>query len=210
MNRLTHPDNFILHWFSKVGDFLGLSIVWLVCSLPLITIASSSIALYDSVAHCVQGPDGHPYKRFFRTLKDEFFKGIGITLLWAALAFILVYGYMILYQMGQESQAASLYSLFYLGSTLIPVSVLVWLIPIESRFVHGFFSLHKTAAIFAFAHLPTTVAIVGLLLVSAVLIAFIPILVILLPCITATLQCWFIEKVFRNYMPEETDDELAE
>ena len=203
MNNLFNTDNFFWRWFSKMGSFLGLSLLWVLCCLPIITFMPSCIALYDSVTHCVRGNEDHAFRHFFRTLKKELLRGIGLSLVWGILGFILYFGYSILYQMGKENQLAAIYSLVYLGSMLIPMGILAWLIPIQSRFTHSFIDLHKTAATFALAHLPTTAAILGIALVAVVLILFVPILAVLMPCITVTIQCWLIEKVFKKYMPEE-------
>lgn len=207
MKNFFDTDNFLWRWFGKLGSFLGLSLLWLLCCLPVLTSIPGSIALYDSVAHCVRGNEDHAFRHFFRTLKKELLRGIGLSLLWGLFGFILFYGYSILYQVGKESQIASIYSLVYLGSMLIPMGILAWLIPIESRFSHSFVSLHKTAATFALAHLPTTAAILGIGLVSIVLILFLPILLLLMPAIAVTIQCWLIEKVFKKYMPEEQEGE---
>ena len=203
MKNFFDPDNFLWRWFGKMGSFLGLSLLWILCCLPVITTIPACVALYDSVAHCVRGNEDHAFRHFFRTLKKELLRGMGLSLLWGLFGFILSFGYSILYQMGKESQLASIYSLVYLGSMLIPLGILAWLIPIQSRFSHSFVSLHKTAANFALAHLPTTAGILVTLLICAVLTLMLPILAILMPAITVTIQCWLIEKVFKKYMPEE-------
>lgn len=214
MNNFFNPDNFFWRWFGKLADIFVLSILWILCCLPVLTIAPSCIALYDTVSHCVHGQEEHPYKRFFRTLKAELLRGIGITVLWGVISFILIVGYNFLYQMGENSQFAAIYSNVYLVTMLVPVAVFGWLIPIESRFTHSFISLHKTAATFAIVHLPTTALILGLLAAAIVLIMFIPVLALLIPGLLVTFQCWFIEKVFKQYMPEtneeETSDDAAE
>lgn len=209
MRNFFNNDNFLWRWFSKIGDFLGLSVVWLLCCVPLITIVPSCISLYDSIAHCVQGDEDHPYKRFFHTFKSELLRGIVLTILWVLIAFLLSWGYQILYQMGQDSQLAAIYSLVYLGTMLVPLGVFAWLIPIESRFQHSFGSLHKAALTFAIAHLPTTGIILLVLIVSVALLMFFPALILLLPAIMVTIQCWFIEKVFKTYTPEENEDDTA-
>ncbi len=205
MNKFFDTDNFLWRWFGKIGSFLCLSLVWLLCCIPIVTIATSCIALYDSVAHCIQGPEEHPCKRFFRTFKAEFFRGLGLSVLWGVISALLAWGYYILYQMGKENEMIALYSLIYLGTMLIPLCIYAWLIPIESRFQYSFGQLHKTALIFTIAHLPTTGIILLLLIAAILLLITIPASILLMPCILVTLQCWFIEKVFKNYMPEEEE-----
>ena len=206
MNKFFDPDNFFWRWFGKLADILVLSIFWMLCCLPIVTIAPACIALYDTVARCVHGPEEHPYKRFFLSLKSELLRGIGITLLWGVLAFLLATGYNYLYYLGQSSQFAAIYSVVYLATMLIPVGILAWLIPLEARFSHSFISLHKTAASFAIVHLPTTAILIGLLVVAIALLLFFPILAILVPGLVVTLQAWFIEKVFKKYIPDENTD----
>lgn len=206
MNSFFDPDNFFWRWFGKMADILVLSILWMLCCLPIVTIAPACIALYDTVVRCVHGPEEHPYKHFFLSLKSELLRGIGITLLWGVLAFLLATGYNYLYYMGQSSQFAAIYSVVYLATMLIPVGILAWLIPLESRFSHSFISLHKTAATFAIVHLPTTAILIGLLVVAIALLLFFPILAILVPGLVVTLQAWFIEKVFKKYIPDANTD----
>lgn len=203
MHNLTQRENPIIYWFSKVGDFFFLSVIWLLLCLPVLTIVPASIALYDSVAHCIRGNEEGPVRRFFRTLKAELLKGLLLSALWLVIGFILSWGYSILYQMGRQDQAAAAYSLVYLCTMVIPLGVLAWVIPVESRFEHGFFSLHRSSAVYAIAHLPTTVILVVILAAAVVLVSLLPVLILLMPAITVTVQSWFIERVFKKYIPQE-------
>lgn len=187
------------HWLSKVGSLFGTSLLWLLCCLPLVTFFPACIALYDSVAHCVYGPESRPFRRFFRTLKAELFRGIGLTLAWFMLGAVLFFGFHVLATMGQQSRMAAIYSMVYLGTMLVPLGVLVWLIPIESRFVHTFGSLHKTALTFAFINLPKTALLIVILIVTMAVLMYVPFLMVLLPSVMVTLQCTLIERVFKRY-----------
>ena len=210
MNNLTQRENPLLYWFCKVGDFCALSIVWMLLCLPVVTVIPASIALYDSVAHCVQGPEDGCIPRFFRTLKKELLRGVLLNLVWLVVGFMLVWGYSILYQLGKEQPVIATYSLVYLCSMLIPMGILCWLIPVESRFQHSFFGLFRSAAVYAICHLPTTIMLVIILVLSIILVLILPILAMLMPGIAVTIQCWFIERVFKKYIPMEDDaDEVV-
>ncbi len=208
MRRLTDPHRTIIDWLMKVGTFCGLSLVWLLCCLPVVTIATSSIALYDSVVHCVlREDDAHPYKRFFSGFKSELLRGICISVLWLALGTLFFFGFRYLYVMGQENSVVSVYSMIYAGTLLIPLIAYLWMIPIESRFEHGFFSLHKTAFAFSLAYLPTSGLLLLVLAVTVVLLLVMPALLVLLPAISATVQAALIEKVFKKHEPEDGEEE---
>ena len=79
------------------------------------------------------------------------------------------------------------------------VLCLVWLIPIESRFVHGFGSLHKTALTFAFVNLPKTALLLVILIATVTVLIYVPFLMVLLPSVMVTLHCTLIERVFKRY-----------
>ena len=210
MNDLTHKENPMLYWFSKIGEFFILSILWLVLCLPLVTFIPACIALYDTVAHCIHGTEDGCISRFFKTLKSELLRGTLLSILCLGVGFLLTWGYNILYQMGKENQAIAVYSLVYLFTMLIPLGVLSWLIPVESRFEHNLFGLFRSAVVYSISHLPTTILLLVILAVSAVLIFLLPVLVVLMPAITVTVQSWFVERVFRKYIPQQEEEEDAD
>lgn len=210
MNGYYESENFFMRWFGKLADVVLLSLLWTLCSLPLVTMGAATIALYDAVARCVHGNHESPFKYFFHVFKAELLRGILITLVWAALGFVLYLGYAFLLQWGKTSSVASVYSMVYLGTLLVPVAIFCWLIPIESRFSYGFFGLHKTAATFSFVHLPTTGIMLSITAVAAVITVFFPALAILLPGIVVTLHSYFVEKVFERYISEEEQEQEEE
>lgn len=203
MHKIFDPDNLFWRWFGRIADMFVLSCLWLLCCLPIVTIAPASIALYDTIAHCVRGPEGDTYRRFFRSLKAELLRGIGITLVWGVLAFVLIIGYNFLCQMAEQSRGFAIYAVAFAISMLIPAGVLCWLLPIESRFTNSFLGVHRTAIYFTFAHLPTTVAITAALVVCGLAISYFPFLALVLPAVMVCLQSWFIERVFAKYTPDE-------
>ena len=175
-----------------------LSICFTVASVPLVTIPAAATALYDAAARCVYGSEAHPYGRFFRTFKAELLRSVGLTVLWAAIAFLLSAVYQILCQQGSQMAA-----LVYFFLMFVPVGVFCWVILVESRFVYGFGQLHKTALFFTFNHLPTSLLVAGLGIATYLACVNMPFFLMLLPGICAYIQSIFAEKVFAKYMPKE-------
>ena len=52
---------------------------------------------------------------------------------------------------------------------------------------------------FAFINLPKTALLIVILIVTAVVLVFVPFLAVLLPSVMVTLQCTLIERVFKRY-----------
>lgn len=210
MNDINMPRRKAVEWMAKAGTFFGLSILWLVCCLPLVTVIPACVALYDTVVHSLLGVDEHPFKRFFKDFRSELLRGMGLSLIWLAVAAVFFLGYHLLSVLGKGNSLFLLYSVFYAGTMLIPLAMLIWVIPVESRFSVGFGGLHKMALTMALVHLPTTAALLGMLVVAAVVLFFFPPMLMLVPAILPTVQAVLIEKVLVRYEaveePEKTEE----
>lgn len=210
MKNLFNPEYWLWRGFGRLADYFLLSACWFVCSIPLVTIGSASIALYDTVARCVRGGEAGMVKRFFRTFKGELLRGCLLTVLGAALALLLNAGYQVLVQMGEGSGTMQTVSTVYFCLLLLPLGWACWSIALESRFVYSLGQLLKNALAFTFGHLPQTLVIAAILVVAINLLMNIPFLVMLIPAPIAHLQTAVIERVFAKYTPEPKEDSIEE
>lgn len=205
MRGFFNPDNWLWRGFGRLADYFTLSICWLFCSVPLITVGSASIALYDTVAHCLRGGEGDMLKRFFGTFKKELGRGVLLTLLWAVLCYGLNVGYQIICQLSDGSNIWTVFSIVYFVTLFVPLSAMSWLIALESRFTYKFGQLHKNAFLFTFGCLPQSFLIVLILVVVLNALIIFPFLVMLLPAVMVHLQSGLTESVFKKYMSAEED-----
>ena len=83
-SNLFDPESWLWKPFGRIADFILLSALWLLCSLPLVTAGPAFCAMYDCCARCVLGKEGGMTARFFRTFRRELGLGIGSLLLWGA------------------------------------------------------------------------------------------------------------------------------
>ena len=197
MSGFFNPDNWLWKFFGKAFDFFGLSCMWLLSSMFIVTVGPASIACYDAAAHCLIHGEGNLAKRFFTTLKKELVPGVLLTLIWAVICFVLWTGFQIVKEMGQP-----IVTVVYYFSMFLPLAVLCWLTPIQSRFVYKVGQLHNMAFIFAIRYLPRTILLAVLALVTLELCIDFPFFLIFCPGILAYLDALIIEKVFKKYMPE--------
>ena len=198
-----NPDNWLWRGFGRLADFFILSALWIICSIPVVTIGAASIALYDSVAHCIRYNEGGMIRRFFRTFKKELGRGILLTVVWAVIGYLFNVSYQILVQMGNDNATWGIISVVYFFTLSIPVGIACWAIGLESRFSYSFGQLHKNAVIFTFGYLPRTFAVIAIFVLGYNVLINLPFLLIFLPGIMVNLQSMFMEPVFRKYMPEE-------
>ena len=210
MNKFFNPENFLWRGFARLGDLMFLSCFFFLCSIPLLTIPAAAIALYDAVARCLNGDEGKPFRRFFRTFKSELARGAGLAVVWGLIAALLGALYQILFQLASSGSVANMAAIVFYFSLFIPVAIFCWVLPVESRFVHSFPQLHKVAFIFAFRHLPATFAVVALGLLTFEVCVNMPFMLMILPGFCVYFQSFFIEKVFVKYMPRQEEAEASE
>ena len=62
--KIFNQDGFLWRSLDVVADVLFLSLLWLICCLPVVTIGAATTALYDCSVRCVRYGEGSTYKRF--------------------------------------------------------------------------------------------------------------------------------------------------
>ena len=191
------------------GDLFLLSFMFLVCSMLIVTIPVACIALYDAIAHCVVGSEKEPVKRFWSTAKRELIRGILMGIGWIVVCALGFMSFTYLLAMGTEMPLFTIYAYVYLATMVIPLAVMIWSVPVQSRFAYKFWQLHKVSAIFALSNLPQTAMMVAVVVGLALLFAFLPVssvLLLILPGILTLVQSRTVESAFAPYMEENVDD----
>jgi len=204
MSRFFSRDNWIWSPFSWVADMFILSCLWVICSVPLLTIGASTAALYDCSARCVRGGDEKMFARFFRTFRRELVQSIPTLLLWIC---VIAGGYAAISAYGNNVTVTGTSTAITTGLLLlltIVVGIAAWVFPLLSRFTMSFTSLNLMAARLALIHLPRTMALGIMTVLSAFLCLQFIAPLFFLPAILAWGWTLLLEGVFRTY---ETSDE---
>lgn len=207
MKRFFSPDNFYWKCFDKLADILILSLLWFICSLPVITAGAASVALYDAAVHTIRRNEPDLVSRFFRTFRREFKTATLVWLIWGAALFLTWAGYVMLAQKAQGSGPLVAAAMFYYVLTAVPAGMVSWLFPLLSRYEFGFAELMRTSAQFWLAHLPSTIAMALLLALSAGLTAQLLFPVCFAPCLLALADSFFVERAFDKHTPKEGIEE---
>lgn len=79
MVQLFDPENRFWQFLGKITDAACLSVLWLITSLPLITIGASTTAFYEYTLKSVQNLEGSLFKSYFKSFRVHFKRS---TLLW--------------------------------------------------------------------------------------------------------------------------------
>lgn len=210
MKGIFDPENRFWRWVDRAADVLILSLLWSVCSVPLITIGAASTALYDAASRCVRGGERTPYSRFFRTFRAEFKTATLSWLAWGGGMAALLASHILLLRSAQGSPAPMALSMACLVLAIAAAGVLCWLFPLLSRFEYTFGGLNRTAVQFLFAHPPSTAAMAALLALAADITLQLVFPLCFLPCLLALAHSVFVERAFRRHMPEQDSSSSEE
>ncbi len=199
MRSFFNAENGLWQIFGFIGDAVVLSLLWTVCSAPVITAGAATAALYDTVVACFRRREQDYLRRFFLTLKRELVGSLLPTVLWEALLVLLYMGYRRI-AAGLSGTKGVLIASGILFLLLIPLGIGGWVFPMLSRFTLDFRSLQINAVRIGLGYLPRTLLIAALNAVSFWLTLRLQLLpLFFLPAIVALVHTFLMEPVFQKY-----------
>lgn len=209
LETIFNPDNLFFRILAKGVDFVGLSLLWVLCSMPIVTIGPATAALYYTVVktfrHKKDGAFGMYLRNFWRNLK----KGIPVTVICIPVVLFLAWGYDIMSNNIDTSLGVVMYMAYYVA-LLVPAGMICYMFPLMGRFEFKIKDLLGAAFFMELRHLPSTVIVVLLTVELAVFtiekwwpVLFTPVLAVLLSSL-------FLERIFPKYVGEEEASLLAE
>ena len=205
-------------WF--VGELVILSLLWVVCSLPVITIGTSSAALYYAVVKSLRCKRGTPIKEYFRAWKQNLFKGCILTVI---LLFCIILLYSLLKYLGisvqeqvdaktitQKAGESAIVLYFICVAAIAEIGILfIYVFPVLSRFDLSSLKLLFIAFVMAIRHFHYTILLVIMLFAVGLLAYRIPVSMMFTPGVWTLFASRFIEKAMKKYLPEPTEGEDA-
>ena len=198
--------------FNKYGGYLAdtliLSAMWIILSIPIITIGASTTALFYVSTRRISEREGYIAGDFWHAFKANFVRSTVIWLLLIGVTFVVSFNLL------NIGFVTTLPLLFFVGQVVIIIQLTfftVFVFPLTSRFEMTFKQTFKSTFLLANRHIPTTV-LCALLLVALVIgvMAFAPVLIIAVPGTYAMLASYFLMRVFKKYRPEMDKDPIVE
>lgn len=200
-------DGKFMEFLRKTGELIMLSVVFLVCCIPVITAGSSAASLYYSVIKSVRRDRGSALREFFSSMRRTLAKGCLITfeiIVWFAALF---FGREIFLALDTDmGKSMSVINLILMTASL---GVVAYIFPILSRFEMKIGNMWKLAFVMCIRFFPITVALV----VGTVLVGWAQFMVIPIPCIAVIPGAWcfiitfMMERALLAYMPEPEEDD---
>lgn len=83
-------DSPIVGVMDQIAEVLIAGFLWLLCSIPVVTIGPASAALYYTIVKVVRKKRDTVTSAFFHSFKSNLKQGIGITVIYMLYALLLV------------------------------------------------------------------------------------------------------------------------
>ncbi len=162
-------DNPIMRGMGRLADFIILNLLWVVCSIPIITIGASTTALYTVMLKLVKNEEGYIAKGFLKAFKENFKQSTIIWIIFLLISIVFVVDFASIKLMSDKIGGILQILFLFMGALL--TAWMVYAFALQARFVNTVKNTLKNAMILVFAKLPFTVLIV-LLTVGPVLMTF--------------------------------------
>ncbi len=200
-------------WLSRflylVADIVLLHILWIICSLPIVTIGASTTALYSSCMKRIRRDEGYITGNFFSAFKSNFRQSTLIWLLLLAVGGIL---YMDLWIGLSVEGVLGKIMLVSCSMLLIPFfCTVLYIFPVQAKFENRILDNLKNAFLMSLSNFQWTLFLVFILasfvLLTLVFPPFMGLMLIAGVGIFGYLTSCVFVYVFRKYLPDELQED---
>ena len=210
MQSFFSGENFFFRATGRILDLVVLSLLWLVCCLPLITVGPATAALYYSCVKCLRYGESAPYQNFFTAFRQNLKPGIGLSVVFWIAAAVLYGVFRLLSGMLPAGETVkTVVQVAYGFLMLLPLGIFSGAAALVSRFQYALEGLLSDSVQIVFRHFfpMSAVALLNGWTVFRCLRLFYLLVWLILPAIDALLVSYLLEPVLRKYTPVDEETE---
>ncbi len=203
MSKIFSTDGAVSKTSDKLVGILFTGLLWIVCSLPLITIGASTTAAYYTMVKTVRKSTGYTSREFFRAFRLNFKDATVISLIYILVAAVLFID-ITAFSPNTDEFSNILILVLYMVAFLAAGSFL-FIFPFLSRFKFNKKELFRFSMLAMFRHLPTAIANLIMLFVTIIGIYLMPWGIFCFPGFFMFALTFLMERVMKFYMPKPVE-----
>ena len=215
MGSVFRMEGGLMGALGKISDVCIISLLWLFCCLPVVTIGASTTAAYYTVVKVVKRQSGNLTQSFFSSFRENFKDSVIINLVYLGVGCLLAFNIYTVYQ-SLETYEMALFLLFFYTALLVVLFMAgLYTYAFLSRFSMSRKNLVKISWFAMFRHMPSSLLLFALFIVTCIVIVAFPIGAIFMPGVFIACYSRRMERILRKYMTAEMlakweEDEEAE
>lgn len=160
MGGLFNYDNPIWRFVGRIWDLFILNILWIVCSIPIVTFGASTTAMYYCTLKIARDRDsGGIFSMFFHSFKDNILQSTIIWVIMAIIGGILFFDIRFFSVYAPINNTVIKMIVFTITCFLIMLWMFIFLyvFPIQAKFINPIKQTFKLALFMSVKHLVRTI-----------------------------------------------------
>ena len=155
---LFSPESRLYKGLIFFANVILLNFLWILFSLPLITLGASTVAAYSVVFKMLENKEGYIFKDFWKGFKENWKQG---TLLWL-ITLVAIYGFYLDVQILKNDPGIPVIVASIVAFVLVAFS-LIYAYPLSARYENKFFLHIKNSFLLSMSYLGRTLFLVLIL-----------------------------------------------
>lgn len=148
-------DNVVTRVLSRICDFILLNVLWIICSIPLITIGSSTTAMYAVMLKLVKNEEGYIVRGFFDAFRENFKKSTIIWLILVVFGIVLCIDFR--FALFLKGAMSTVFQSLFIVLAVVWLCMTIYVFPLTARYENTVKHTLKNALILCLARLPYTI-----------------------------------------------------
>lgn len=164
-------DGSFHNFMGRVFDLVLLHVLWVIFSLPIVTIGASTSALYSVTLKMAKNEESYIVKGFWNAFKSNFKQS---TKLWGVIAIIFAWLFLIMrICMKGDDRTLKLLGIPNAGLLVVAVLALMYVFPIQAKYKNTTANILKNSVICSLRYLPYSILLVGIMLIPIVVTGYV-------------------------------------
>ena len=162
-------DSGFYRFMTRLVDMILLNLLWLLCSLPIVTLGAATIAAYRVTLKMVDDTEGYVARDFFKGFKENLKHGIPMGLL----MLLCLYAIYLDFELFNKVEGNPIICLILgIVGIFVFVSVFLYSFPLSARYENTFVNTLKNSVRITYRYFLRTLFLVIVLVVECILFLF--------------------------------------
>jgi len=196
-------DNKVFSALNKFVDCIVASVLWIAGCLPIITVGTSTTALYYTVYKAIRCDRGYVGKNFWSAYRSNFKQTAKIWFMMLVILAMIVFDLHLFRPQPAQPVWVGVCYYFIVGIAFLFVIWNIFIFTYSARFENNIRDVLKNAALLAVSHLPWSLGMLLLLLGILVIVYVIPPLLFVAPAALFFVYSYILEMIYQKIIPEE-------
>lgn len=213
LSGIFNYDNPVWRFIGKFFDVMILNLLWVLCSIPIVTMGASTTAVYYVTLKLVRDEEGSTVKSFFKSFKENFKQATVIWLILLAAGAVIGFDlYFFLMMQTESSTFRTVMLALFMGFAIVYLGISLFVFPLQSRFYNPVKKTLFNALFMSIRHFFQTLGIlaidVGLIALALFVLPMLQAVFFLFGFpLLAFFNSYVFVGIFEKYMPKEPDPE---